>query len=125
MILDTNAVSALSFDDADLAALLGKSLRHHLPVIVIGEYEYGLAGSRRNRELKDWFDLLVAESIVLLVDRETASQYSTISAALKKKGTPIPSNDLWIAALALQHGLPVISRDQHFDFVPGIRRLVW
>ncbi|MDR3405388.1 MAG: type II toxin-antitoxin system VapC family toxin [Chthoniobacter sp.] len=125
MILDTNAISALSFDDADLVSALGTSLRHHLPVIVIGEYEYGIAGSRRNKELKEWFDLLVSESIVLTVERDTATHYGTISAALKKKGTPIPSNDLWIAALAVQHGLPIVSQDKHFDLVPGIRRVAW
>lgn len=125
MILDTNAVSALSFEDADLAEFLGTSLRHHLPVIVIGEYEFGLAGSKRNKELKAWFNLLVSESIVLTVDRETASHYGTICATLKRSGKPIPSNDLWIAALAMQHGLPIVSRDDHFDRVSGIRRLDW
>jgi predicted nucleic acid-binding protein len=125
MILDTNAVSALSFDDADVAALLGTSLRHHLPVIVIGEYECGLAGSKRNKELRDWFDLLVSESIVLEVDRETATHYAAICADLKRSGKPIPTNDLWIAALAVQHSLPLISRDEHFDRVPNVRRVGW
>jgi tRNA(fMet)-specific endonuclease VapC len=125
MILDTNAVSALSFEDADLADRLGASECHHLPVIVIGEYEFGLAGSKRNKELRAWFHLLVSESIVLAVDRETATHYGTICAALKRTGQPIPSNDLWIAALALQHGLPVVSRDDHFDRVSGLRRLEW
>ncbi|MEI9896232.1 MAG: PIN domain-containing protein [Chthoniobacter sp.] len=59
------------------------------------------------------------------MEHETATHYGAISAALKKKGAPIPSNDLWIAALAVQHGLPILSQDQHFDLVPGIRRLAW
>jgi tRNA(fMet)-specific endonuclease VapC len=125
MILDTNAVSALSFEDADLAKVLRAGLRHHLPTIVIGEYECGLAGSKRNKELNAWFALLVSESLVLAVDRETATHYGAICATLKQNGTPIPSNDLWIAALAMQHGLPIVSQDRHFDRVPGIRRLVW
>jgi predicted nucleic acid-binding protein len=125
MILDTNAVSTLSFEDADLAAVLGSSLRHHLPVIVIGEYEFGLAGSKKSKELKAWFGLLVSESIVLTVDRETAAHYGAICTALKRSGKPIPSNNLWISALAVQHGLPVVSQDGDFDHVPGIRRLAW
>jgi tRNA(fMet)-specific endonuclease VapC len=125
MILDTNAVSALSFENADLVEALGVGPRHHLPVIVIGEYEFGLAGSTRNRELKSWFALLVSESVVLTVDRETATHYSAICATLKRKGTPIPTNDLWIAALAKQHDLPILSRDEHFDVVPDIRRVDW
>lgn len=125
MILDTNAVSALSFGDADLAAVLGSRLRLHLPVVVIGEYEFGLAGSQKNKELKAWFGQLVSQSIVLTVDRETATLYGSICAALKRSGQPIPSNDLWISALAAQHGLPIVSRDQHFDWVSGIRRVDW
>ena len=125
MILDTNAVSALSFEDTGLIAVLGKSLRHHLPVIVIGEYEHGLGGSKRHKELAAWFGLLISESLVLTVDRETAAHYAAICTALKRSGTPIPSNDLWIAALAVQHGLPVVSRDGHFDVVRGVRRVGW
>jgi tRNA(fMet)-specific endonuclease VapC len=125
MILDTNAVSALSFEEAALVTVLQPIPRLHLPVIVIGEYEYGLAGSQRIGELRDWFNLLVSESIVLPVDRETATHYGSISAALKKSGTPIPANDVWIASLALQHGLPIVSQDKHFDIVPGIRRVGW
>ena len=94
-------------------------------MIVIGEYEYGLAGSRRNAELNEWFDLLASASIVLAVDRETAAHYGEISVTLKKKGTPIPSNDIWIAALAVQHGLAVVSRDKHFERVKGVRRIGW
>lgn len=125
MILDTNAVSAISFGDAALAALLASTLRHHLPVIVIGEYEFGLAGSKRNKELKAWFNLLISESIVLEVDRQTAAHYGEISSVLKRSGAPIPANDLWIAALAIQHGLSIVSRDEHFDRVAGVHRVGW
>lgn len=125
MILDTNAVSALSFEDAGLTGLLGGNERHHLPVVVIGEYEFGIAGSKRKKELKAWFALLVSESIVLNIDRETAVQYGQVCEALKRAGKPIPSNDVWIGALALQHGLAVVSRDGHLDWVPGLRRLAW
>ena len=125
MILDTTAVSALSFEDADLMAVLGASLRHHLPVIVIGEYEFGLAGSKRHKELKAWFALLISECLVLTLDRESAGIYGTICAALKRSGTPIPSNDIWIAALAVQHSLPVVSQDRHFDLVPNLQRVGW
>ncbi len=125
MILDTTAISALSFENAEVVAALGANVRHHLPVIVIGEYEFGFAGSKRNKELKEWFALLVSESFVLTVDRETATYYGTICAALKRAGTPIPSNDIWIAALATQHDLPVLSEDTHFDRISGIRRVSW
>jgi len=125
MILDTNAVSALSFEDEDLVTLLDSSAHHHLPVIVIGEYEFGLAGSKRRKELTAWLSLLISKSVVLGTDRETASHYAAICAALKRAGTPIPVNDIWIAALARQHGLSIVSRDKHFANVPGIQLVGW
>ncbi len=125
MILDTNAVSALATEDAALVKLLASSERHHLPVIVIGEYGFGLAGSRRGKELQKWLALLVSESIVLPVELETADHYARLRKELKEAGTPIPSNDIWIAALARQYSLPVVSRDTHFDHVRTIQRLTW
>ena len=58
-------------------------------------------------------------------DSETARQYATIRKELKEAGTPIPWHDLWIAAQARQHFLPILSRDTHFDYVRGITRLTW
>lgn len=125
MILDTNAVSALAMEDAGIIKVLAPSERHHLPVIVIGEYDFGLAGLRRGRELQKWLELLVSENIVLSVELETATHYASLRTELKRAGTPIPANDLWIAALAREHGLPIVSRDTHFDRVRGIERLAW
>ena len=62
---------------------------------------------------------------VLSVDNETASEYALIRGELRRSGRPIPGNDVWIAALARQHALPVLSRDHHFDVVPGLRRIGW
>ncbi len=125
MILDTNAVSALSLEDESLLALLAKSPMLHLPFIVIGEYEFGLAGSKRRRELTVWFSLLISKCTVLPADRETASHYAAICTSLKTSGSPIPSNDIWIAALARQYNLPIVSRDRHFEKVPGTHLLRW
>lgn len=69
--------------------------------------------------------ILVDESEMLDVDRATASHYAEVRHQLKKDGRPIPENDVWIAALARQHQLPIVSRDAHFDSVRGIRRLGW
>lgn len=124
MILDTNAVSAFATGDSALANVLGDVAPHHLPIIVVGEYGFGLAGSGR-AELRGWFSRLISESIVLPADLETATRYSSVCAQLKRDGRPIPTNDIWIAALGIQHGLPVISRDKHFDAVSGLKRVSW
>ncbi|HEY0481008.1 MAG TPA: PIN domain-containing protein [Kofleriaceae bacterium] len=125
MILDTNAVSALLEGDPALEALLARDVRHELPVIVIGEYRYGLARSRLRRSLQRLFDQLVDESTVLPVGVATAAAYARVRGALRAQGTPIPENDVWISALAMEHGLDIVSRDTDFDRVAGVRRRSW
>ncbi|HTU00342.1 MAG TPA: PIN domain-containing protein [Candidatus Sulfotelmatobacter sp.] len=125
VILDTNAISALLEGDSALEAALAAEARHHLPVIVLGEYRYGLAASRRRKALEGLLDTLEKESIVLPVDAATARQYASVRRELKTSGKPIPENDVWVAALARQHRLAVVSRDAHFDAVRGLSRRRW
>jgi len=125
VILDTNAVSALLIGDPALGEVLAADQRHHLPVIVIGEYRYGLLGSRDRGHLQTLLETLIRESIVLPVDETTAESYSRVRSELRQQGRPIPENDIWIAALARQHRQPIVSRDGHFDYVSGLRRMAW
>lgn len=125
MILDTNAVSALLAGDAALAEILSATSRHHLPTVVVGEYRYGLERSRVRNSLEERLNDLIADSIVLTIDLGTTLHYARVRDELRRQGTPIPENDVWIAALARQHRLPVVSRDGHFDGVPGIERREW
>jgi len=91
-------------------------------VIVIGEYRYGLTSSKQGQRLERLLDLLIQESIVLPVDEATTRHYAKVRQQLRDAGTPIPENDVWIAALASQHDLKIVSRDSHFDAVdPGLR----
>jgi tRNA(fMet)-specific endonuclease VapC len=69
--------------------------------------------------------VLIRESFVLGVDETTAEVYARIREELRVKGRPIPENDVWIAALALQHEQPVVSRDEHFDSIRGLARVGW
>ncbi len=125
MILDTNAVSELFAGNQKLGELLEQAERHHLPIVVVGEYRYGLIRSRYRRKLELLLETLIEESNILTADQVTASSYAEVRDALRRAGKPIPENDVWIAALAIQHGKPVVSRDQHFDHVPGLTRLDW
>jgi len=125
LILDTNAVSALFAGDPALAVVLAPVDRHHLPLVVVGEYRYGLRASRHGRHLSLLLDALIRESSLLPADLETTEHYASVRFELRRRGTPIPENDVWIAALARQHGLAVASRDEHFDLVPGVDRVSW
>jgi predicted nucleic acid-binding protein len=125
MILDTNAVSAILSGDDRIRAVLPPGERQHLPVVVIGEYQYGVLGSKRRKTLEAGFELLESQSVVLPSVRATADMYAAIRHGLKARGRPIPENDMWIAALARQHSLEIVSRDPHFDHVEGVSRISW
>lgn len=125
MILDTNAVSDLLGGNPALNKILSGQDRHQLPVVVIGEYKFGIIRSRRETRLRSLFDRLIADSEILDINLETTNVYPKIREQLYRRGTPIPQNDLWIAALAIQHQQPLVSRDVHFDQVVGLRRLSW
>jgi tRNA(fMet)-specific endonuclease VapC len=125
LILDTNALSAYADEQMSVFQALTSAPELALPVIVIGEYRYGIALSRRRDWYKKWLNELVRDCRVLNVDEFTAQHYSDIRVELRGSGTPIPVNDVWIAALCRQHGLPLLSRDIHFDQVAGIKRVSW
>ena len=96
-----------------------------IPVIVLGEYRYGIAQSRHKQQYEKWLAEIISACRVLDVIEETAIWYARICRQLKAAGTPIPSNDAWIAALCRQHSLPLLSRDRHFDRIRGLQRLAW
>jgi tRNA(fMet)-specific endonuclease VapC len=123
LILDTNAVSALADGDPAAVRVFLRSGAASLPVIVLGEYRFGIAQSRNWNRYEEWLCDFAANSQVLNIDQQTAAHYARIRLELKKSGRPIPSNDIWIAALALQHAQSIMSRDTHFDAIKGIRRL--
>ena len=125
MILDTNGLSAMADGDASLEPLLQQAAEIAVPVIVLGEYRYGIRQSRHWTRYERWLAKVLASCRVLVVDEGTAGHYAEVRDELKRSGRPIPGNDVWIAALARQHSLPLLSRDQHFDFVPGLKRIGW
>jgi tRNA(fMet)-specific endonuclease VapC len=92
---------------------------------VLGEFRYGIAASRHRAAYEAWLDAHLRDFDVLVVTGETAAAYAALRVALKRAGQAIPANDVWIAALALQHRLPVLSRDKHFDVVAGLERKPW
>ena len=99
--------------------------RAAVPVIVLGEFRYGISTSRHRVACEAWIDSNLRRFEVLDITAETTVAYAAVRSDLKRVGRPIRANDAWIAALALQHRLPVLSRDAHFESVPGITRMHW
>ena len=125
MILDTNAVSALAERDKKLLKVISESDSLALSFIAHAEFRYGLLGSSRPDAGKKLLEALARTIPLLLPDSETIEHYAWIADQLKRNGRPIPTNDLWIAALARQHTLPILSQDRHFDHIPNITRRSW
>lgn len=125
MILDTNALSAAAENEPAALEIVARAERLAVPVIVLGEYRLGIAQSRRRATYEGWLRAWIASVSVLEIDEETTHHYAAIGLDLKRIGKPIPSNDLWIAALCRQYSLSLLSRDSHFDLVPGLRRVDW
>jgi len=126
VILDTNGLSAMADGDLKLEPLLHRADEIAVPAIVLGEFLYGIRHSRNRPQYERWLaEKLIPGCRVLVVDEATAEKYAEVRDELKRIGRPIPANDLWIAALARQYALPLLSRDQHFDFVPRLKRVAW
>ena len=123
--LDTNRYVDFARGDAAVVDVLESAEEIVVPLIVLGELRAGFAmGSRTaaNEGILRRF-LLRPGVEVLIPDEQTTHHYATVYRQLRQQGTPIPTNDMWIAALVVQHGLVLFARDDHFDHLPQVPRL--
>jgi tRNA(fMet)-specific endonuclease VapC len=122
LAVDTNIYSGFMRGLPAVVQVLRSAHEIHVPLIVLGELLAGFAGGTRAAKNRDELARFMASPRVHLLDpdEKTASLYADIFVALRARGAPIPTNDLWIAALARQHRLPLYSLDAHFAAVPGL-----
>ena len=120
--LDTNRITDLFRGDLELAEQLGAAEEVWIPLFALGEIKAGFLGGAQQRRNEGLLNRLLAKPTVgvLLPGRETAEHYARIFVQLRRAGTPVPDNDLWIAALALEHDLTLITRDRHFERIPQL-----
>jgi len=124
-LLDTNIVIAFFRKDGNVEERMTRSKEVFVPVNVLGELYYGaqhsLQVAKRIQQVEDF----KSNAKVLNCDSSTADIYGQIKNGLKLKGKPIPENDIWIAAIAFQHDLAVVTRDQHFKEIDGLTLEEW
>ena len=125
LLLDSNAYSLLMRGHEQLAELVRRAEEVLLSAIVVGELMYGFRrGSYFERNAADLRSFLDSPYVSFVdVGPVTADRYSRIAAALRSKGRPIPTNDVWIAAHAMETGADLVSADGHFEHVDGIVRV--
>jgi len=115
VIVDTNVVIALLAGDPNVGTYLDKCSEIYLCVPVLGELWYGALASSRVQDNMQRLQHFATTLMLLSCDAGTAAKFGEIKSGLRKKGRPIPENDIWIAAVAQQHGLRLVSRDAHFS----------
>lgn len=123
--LDTNRYVDLCKGVGETAELVATAEAVFLPFVVLAELRAGFALGRRGAENERVLRrfLLKPDVEVLYADEQTTHHYASVFRQLRRQGTPIPTNDVWVAALALQHGLALHDRDKHFDQLPQLVRV--
>jgi predicted nucleic acid-binding protein len=125
LLLDTNRLSDALAENDEVLTKLELAEAVHVPVIALGEIRSGFHGGSRaakNEMRLQWF--LSQEGVsVLSVDSAVSHRYAEIHRTLRAQGKPIPTNNLWIAAIALENDLALYTRDDHFRAVPGLAYL--
>ena len=125
VLLDTNIVIALFSQDQNVIEKLIETEKVFVPSIVMGELYYGAYNSAKAEQNIKQLDAFRDANTILRCDALTAKQYANIKHQLKQTGKPIPENDIWIGALAMQYELELVSRDKHFYSIEGLLLLRW
>ena len=124
LALDTNAYRDFAEGKEATVTLVRRAEVVALPVPVLAELRFGFLNGTRGRQNESVLSRFIDSSrvVVLVCDGETAHRYAQLKLQQKQQGTPIPINDVWIAALALQHSLALLTRDADFDHLPQLVR---
>jgi len=122
LLIDTNIYTHALAGDSETTEILRHAQKIAICCISIGELLSGFKGGSREKEnRKELEEFLDAPRVKIYgIDDDTAEFYAEILNNLRKKGRQIPTNDIWIASVALQHGLKLFSKDHHFKYVPGL-----
>lgn len=123
-LLDSNTIIALFANEANGAESVGKSSSLYTTSVVAGELYYGALNSSKKEENVSRLELFLDSVQILNCDAATSKLFGSIKASLRTQGKPIPDNDIWIAASAIQHSLTLVTRDDHFSAIEtlGIKR---
>ena len=125
VLLDTNIIIALFAKEEAVQQRLVSAAEVFVPSIVIGELYYGANKSARVKENLERIDEFAANNTVLACGTATAKEYGVIKENLRTKGRPIPENDIWIAAIAIEQHLTLATRDKHFNEVERLMTEIW
>jgi tRNA(fMet)-specific endonuclease VapC len=124
-LLDTNIIIALFAKDPVVHEHLANAEEMFIPCVAIGELYFGAYKSIKIQENLARIDEFALNNVVLACNTDTAKRYGEIKSRLKEKGQLIPENDIWIAAIAQQYALTVVTKDEHFELVENLKIESW
>ena len=124
IVLDTNAYTRLLAGEEVVLDVIGTAAIVYMSIFVLGELYAGFAGGTKKRGNKDTLNNFLHKPTVKILNAtsETAKVFGMVKQDLKKAGTPLPINDVWIAAHAIESGSTLITYDSHFNKIAGLRR---
>ena len=125
VLLDTNVVIALFDGQESVRTQMAEADEVFVSSVVLGELYFGASKSSRVADNLDRIDDFASSTAVLNCDARTAREYGAVKSSLRRRGRPIPENDIWVAATALQNDLVLATRDDHFAAVEGLRCEEW
>jgi tRNA(fMet)-specific endonuclease VapC len=122
ILLDTSAYVAFKLNNEEIVEVITNSDEIVFSPIVMGELLYGFRNGAKFKQNMDELNQFLSHEIVeiLKIGDITSDRYSRIAQQLKSNGTPIPTNDIWIAAQAMEHGAELITCDNHFNRIAGL-----
>lgn len=123
IVLDTNAYSRYLLGDKHVFSAIAKAGIVYMSIFVLGELYAGYKGGVKEQKNKEILDLFLQKQTVAILDAtiETSKIFGQIKDSLKRTGTPLPINDVWIAAHAVETGSVIVTYDSHFGKIPGLR----
>ncbi|MFH1975098.1 MAG: type II toxin-antitoxin system VapC family toxin [Pseudomonadota bacterium] len=122
LLLDTNGYVGFKMGNPEIVEFLTRADIILISPIVLGELMFGFINGNRLKQNVDELEQFINHEAVeeILIGKITADRYSRIAAQLKQQGTPIPTNDIWIAAQAVEHGAELVTMDRHFEKISGL-----
>jgi tRNA(fMet)-specific endonuclease VapC len=125
LVLDTNRYVDLARPVEEVVETIRSADEVFMPFVVLAELQVGFQGGSQRTKNEQMLRRFLAEATfsVIYPDRRTVDLFSDLSADLRRRGTPIPIHDIWVAALTLQYGLTLYARDKHFDHLPQLARI--
>jgi tRNA(fMet)-specific endonuclease VapC len=124
-LLDTNIIISLFAKDYQIHNRLSMAEEVFVPCVAVGELYFGAYKSVKPEENLARVDEFSLNNTILPCDTGIAKKYGDIKNRLKEKGLPVPDNDIWIAAIAQQYALTLITRDSHFEAIENLRSETW